>query len=67
MSQNKFRNIFIVIGLVIVLFSENLFSIFYPYNSGGNFEIIKTFSFMFVGLIFVLIGLFFNFDYFIDD
>lgn len=58
----KKRITFIVIGLVLIIFSNNIFTI--SYSLGGYtevFEITKTLSIMLTGLVFSLLGLLFPF------
>lgn len=57
----KTRILLIFLGLIIVIFSNNIFDIFYPEVRPESFEITKTISIMFTGLIISFIGILFPF------
>lgn len=65
MKLLRVRLSFIIIGISNILFSNNIYNFFYS-NYSETFQLIKTFSFIILGLVLVLIGLFFDFEsYFI--
>ncbi|MDO5040088.1 hypothetical protein [Clostridium sp.] len=62
MKVLKIRVLLILLGAILIILSNNIFDIFYTGVRSEVFEITKTISIMFIGIVIVLVGILFPFS-----